>query len=473
MRSKWHASYEMVRYTPYSFFNFDRNSGTIWLKNQKDRSIMCINDFTLTENEMERMTGELFDNRYQINAQAGFEVASIQLIYMTGEKVEVQSKENGMKVLHRGIEDLKNVIRNPFFRLDMEYKNPKDDAYYQRRLMGPHPFEKYMIKFTPVTYLLICINLIVFLFNYIAINFYDSYILTNGLALSHFDVMAGDVYRLLTSSFLHMTIDHFIFNIFALYILGKFMESLYGKLLLLTAYLAAGILSSMFSMMFMTEGVSLGASGAVYGLLGIIIVHLLINRRINLKLVLQIAVIFIVISVLSGLFANINHYAHIGGLIFGALLGVLYNPRKFGTKWILGAGVTFVILTGISYFIMSSQESRQPFDEMALEHIDDGEYEEALSVLNEALRSENDTSMTYYGLGLLSEISGNQEQADKFHSRSYDMDPENELVAKQRLIELRKERNYEAMGGILDNFDTSNIEDEGLKLLAEEYYNGE
>src|SRR5699024_7330313 len=127
--------------------------------------------------------------------------------------------------------------------------------------------------------------LIVFLFNYIAINFYDSYTLTNGLALSHFEVMSGDAYRLLSSTFLHITIDHFIFNIFALYILGKFIETLYGKLLLLTAFLTTGILSSMFSLMFITEEVSLGASGAVYGLLAIIIVHLLANRRINLKLV--------------------------------------------------------------------------------------------------------------------------------------------------------------------------------------------
>ena len=473
MRSKWHTSYEMVRYTPYSFFNYDRNSGTIWLKNPKNRSVICINDFTPAEDEMTRMTDELFDIRDQIANQAGFEIATIQLIYLSDEKINIKTKNNGLIVQHRGVHDLKNVIRNPFFRLDMEYKNPKDDAYYQRRLMGPHPFEKYMIKFTPVTYLLICINLIVFLFNYIAINFYDSYTLTNGLALSHFEVMSGDAYRLLSSTFLHITIDHFIFNIFALYILGKFIETLYGKLLLLTAFLTTGILSSMFSLMFITEEVSLGASGAVYGLLAIIIVHLLANRRINLKLVGQIAVIFIIISVLSGLFANINHYAHIGGLIFGVLLGLLFNPRTFGTKWLLGAGMMIVILTGVSYYLMSSQESRQPFDEMALEHIDDGEYEEALNVLNEALRSGNDTSMTYYGLGLLSEIAGNQEQSDEFHSKSYNMDPENELVAKHRLIELRKERNYEGMGRILDNFDTPDIEDDGLKLLAEEYYNGE
>ncbi|WP_411844314.1 rhomboid family intramembrane serine protease [Salinicoccus sp. HZC-1] len=471
MRSKWHTAYELVRYTGYSFFNYDRNNGTIWLKNPKESSIMCLNDFYLTEEEMNHTSDSLFDSRDMISKHAGFNVNTIHCIHMAESIVRKKRKENGLKIVHRGIADMKQIIRNPFFKMDMEYKKARDDGYYQRRLMGPHPFEKYMIKFTPMTYLLISINLVIFLFNFVAVRFFDSYILTNGLALSHFNVVAGDYYRLLTSSFLHVTIDHFLFNIFALYILGKFTESLYGKFHLLIAYCLTGILSSLFSMMFVIEGISLGASGAVYGLLGIIIVHLLIHGRINAKLLIQIAVIFIVVSVFSQLFANINHFAHIGGLLSGVLLGIIYNPRRFNSKWFFGAFAALIVLSVISYFVMISKDSSQPFDDMALEHIEKGEYEEALNIVNEALRSGNDTATTYHALGILSAHAGDYEQAEKYHDKSYQINPENEQAAKYQLIQLRKQREYDEMGEVLSHLDTQNIKDEGLKLLVKEHSN--
>ncbi|AKG74005.1 rhomboid family intramembrane serine protease [Salinicoccus halodurans] len=469
MRSKWHTAYELARYTGYSFFNYDRDNGTIWLKNPKENSIMCLNDFDLTEEEMDHTSDTLADRRRALSQHAGFNINTIHCIHMTEGTVRRKVKADGLKIVHRGIADMKQVIRNPFFRLDMEYKNAKDDGYYQRRLMGQHPFEKYMIKFTPMTYLLISINLIIFLFNFIAVRFFDSYLLTNGMALSHFNVVSGDFYRLLTSSFLHVTVDHFLFNIFALYILGKFTESLYGKFHLFIAYCLTGILSSLFSLMFVIEGISLGASGAVYGLLGIIIVHLLVHGRINAKLLIQIASIFIVISIFSQLFANINHYAHIGGLLFGVLLGIIYNPRSFSSKWFFGAFALTIILAVTSYFVMQSKDSSQPFDDMAIEHIEVGEYEDALKIVNEALRSGNGTATTYYALGLLAGHAGEREQAEKYHEKSYQLDPSNEYAAKYRLIQLRKQRDYEEMEVVFDHLNTKNIEDEGLKLLTEEY----
>lgn len=468
MRSKWHTAYELVRYTGYSFLDYDGANGTIWLKNPKDRSVMFLNDL-LTEEEMDHTTDSLFESADTISNQAGFDVGTIYCIHMAEGGTHRKRKSDGLKIIHRSVSDMGKLIRNPFFRLDMKYKKAKDDDYYQRRLMGQHPFEKYMIKFTPMTYLLISINLIIFLFNFAAVRFSDSYLLTNALALSHFNVVSGEFYRLLTSSFLHVTIDHFLFNIFALYILGKFTESLYGKFHLLIAYCLTGMLSSLFSLMFVIEGISLGASGAVYGLLGIIIVHLLVHGRINLKLIIQIALIFVLISVFAQLFANINHFAHIGGLVSGVLLGVVFNPKRFGSKWFFGSFAMLIILAVISYFVMTSKDSSQPFDDMAMEHIEKGEYEEALKIANEALRSGDGTATTYHALGVLSEHAGERERAESYHEKSYELDPSNEYAAEYRLIQLRKQRDYEGMEDVFSQLDTKNIKDEGLKLLAEEY----
>src|SRR5699024_4507897 len=86
------------------------------------------------------------------------------------------------------------------------------------------------------------------------------------------------------------------------------------------------------SLTFITDSLSLGASGAVYGLLGVLVIFMLINRKINTKLIVQIALIFIVISVISSLFSNVNHYAHVGGLIYGLMLGVLFQAKRIDWK---------------------------------------------------------------------------------------------------------------------------------------------
>lgn len=467
MFSLWHIAYEVSRYTDYAFYQYDQGRDVIWMRNSKKHALMCLNGRDLEGEGQDDELQYLSDMHYRLSQK--MDISLIESFYFTGTPHTIKQKVDGGKIVLKGIRSAEALVKNPFYRIDLSHKKPKAPGYYQKRLMSSHPFEKFMHQFSPMTYLLICINLIVFLFNLSAIQFADSYRFTQMLALNHYNVIEGDFYRLLSSSFLHSTVDHFMFNIFALYILGKFTESIFGSWRLLIAYVVTGITSSLFSIMFITEGISLGASGAIYGLLAILIVHLLVHGRISTKLLFQIVVIFIVVSVLTQFISNVNHYAHIGGLIFGALIGVLYHPRKFKWRWHAAALAAFILLIVLSWSIAQRHTSSQPLNTMAMEYIEAGEYEEALGILNEMIHTGNDTAKTYHALGLIAEYAGDMEQANQFHEQSYTMNPNDEWVMRHRLMQLRKERNYDEMNQVLSGIDVAEVEDPQLKAIVESY----
>lgn len=469
MISKWQAAYEIIRFTNYTFFNYDNASGVIWLKDDQANKILTVTDQYLTDDALERVSDNIFESKEHISSLVGFKITSVKNIYLTDEKFSVKHKLNGLKISHKGIEDLSSILANPFYKLEVNNKKSKKDKYYVRRLMGGHPLEVFMMKFTPMTSFLITLNLIVFIIALFKVHISDDIMFVNRLAVSHSEIVNGEYYRLLTSAFLHVGIEHFLLNMVALYILGKVVETLYGSYRMFIAYLATGILSSLFSLMFLTEGMSLGASGAIYGLLGIAIVHLLVYKKVNSKLLIQIGFIFVLISLLTSIFTNVNHFAHLGGMIFGLLLGVLYNPAGFKKRWYLAAFISVIILAILSYIIMYEEDPIREYDEQAIESIERGDYNEALSYVNWTLQEEQETALTYHALALLYEQSGDEERAQEYHDMSYEMNSTNEYIVKAQLIQLRKERDYEEMESLIDKLDTGSLQDEELQLLVEEF----
>ena len=467
MRNKWQAAYEVAKYTNYDFFHHDTNPEIIWLKDQKKKTLLCLVDVDLTDTELEEVTDSIFNAQDHLNQLAGFKIKAINVYHLTEKKFTRKFKSKTLRVNHRAINNLEKIISNPFYKIDIKYKKSKDDSYYQRRLASRHPFEKYMIKFTPMTLLLVTLNTLVFLINLVFTHLFNSTELTHLLAVSHYEVTSGEYYRLLSSSFLHVGMSHFLMNIFALFILGKFVEGLYTSWHLLITYIVSGVIASMFSLGFITEGISLGASGAVYGLLGLIIVHLLVNRKIKVKLIIQVLVIFVVVSALTMLTANINHFAHAAGLIIGALIGVIYNFKKTGFKYSIGALILIILFTLYSHYAMNQQTSIHPMDDEALSYYEQGDYERALEVVNNSFNKEVDTPLTYYILGALYIESGDEEKGHNLIDQSYEMDPSNELAAKDKIIAYRKAQDYERMKEAIDQLDKP-IQDEGLKILAEE-----
>lgn len=138
----------------------------------------------------------------------------------------------------------------------------------------------------------------------------------------------GQIWRLLTSLFLHFGPLHLAFNCIALLYLGQVLLPLTGQRLFLLAYLMTGVSSSYTSFLFNKDVVSAGASGAIFGLFGFFVALLFSNllpRPVRTKWLQTIAFI-VAINLGLGLFLPVDNAAHIGGLVSGLVLGLILLP---------------------------------------------------------------------------------------------------------------------------------------------------
>ncbi len=468
MSQVWKTAYEVIRFTNFSFFNHDDYNNIIWLKDEGSHTMMLICEGAFSEERRELLTNNVMDRHMEFSKIAGFTIKNFKVYYESPKPFKEKFRDDGIKITHKGLTNFSSLINHPFYRLEMQQKTKKTERYYAKKVMSAHPLESHLNKYTPMTYLLVAINAVLFVINAFYIHILGSASLVNRLAVSHQAVLNGDYYRLLTSTFLHSGMEHFLFNITALFVLGKFVESLYGKWRLLLTYAVTGTLASMFSLMFLTDAVSLGASGAIYGLLGVIVVHLLLNKNLSYKLLVQVAMIFIVIAVLSSLFSNVNHYAHIGGLIFGVLIGIIYNPYRLQRKWYVGAIAAFILMTAVTLFVLirDADAGERALDRAALDAIAEGDYEEALGMVNQSFAADAETGVTYFALASLYEHAGEESKAGEYYELSYQLDPENDVIVKHRLMELRKNRQFDDMRAIVSQLD--DVSDPELQLIIEE-----
>jgi membrane associated rhomboid family serine protease len=152
-------------------------------------------------------------------------------------------------------------------------------------------------------------------------------------------------WRLVSSAFLHdnTSVYHVLFNSIAMLFIGRLVEQLYGRLVLLGTFLITAIAGGLFwvgishlpfQLPAIAPSISIGASGGIAGLVGLL---LMVGRVQGKKIPVGIshtvrnyAVTVIVLNVaLTFLFSSsedINNYAHIGGLLCGALLGLFLPP---------------------------------------------------------------------------------------------------------------------------------------------------
>lgn len=155
-------------------------------------------------------------------------------------------------------------------------------------------------------------------------------------------VVDGGYWRLLTSAFLHAGFLHIIFNVYALYLFGPFVERALGTWRYLAAYVTSAVVASVFVYWLSAPGSwTVGASGAVFGLFGMALV-LLLKAKEDVRGLLVLLGINAVISVLG---ARISWEGHLGGFVAGCVLGVVlaYAPRPRRTLVQVAA---FVVVWG-------------------------------------------------------------------------------------------------------------------------------
>ena len=145
-----------------------------------------------------------------------------------------------------------------------------------------------------------------------------------GALVSH-----GQVWRLLTCAFLHGGIIHIFCNMYALYALGPQVEILFGRVKYIIIYLLSAIGGSLLSYKFSPSSLSIGASGAIFGLFGAMVVFVLKYKDRIPKKVLNNLFGVIILNLLIGFnLQGIDNFAHIGGLLVGALVAFLFLMQK-------------------------------------------------------------------------------------------------------------------------------------------------
>lgn len=139
-------------------------------------------------------------------------------------------------------------------------------------------------------------------------------------------VLQGEWWRLLTCCFVHIGLLHILFNMWALYNIGFFLESMIGTWRFTFAYLIAGLAGSLNSIIWHPATTSAGASGAIFGMFGLFLALLTTNllEKGFRSSMLQSVLLMILINLIIGTTAHIDNAGHIGGLIAGMVSGYLY-----------------------------------------------------------------------------------------------------------------------------------------------------
>jgi len=141
-------------------------------------------------------------------------------------------------------------------------------------------------------------------------------------------ILLGQYWRLFTPMFLHGSILHILFNMYALYIFGPGLERHYGHWRFLLLYVISGYAGNVMSFIFSVNP-SLGSSTAIFGLLGAEGVLLYRNRGVfggNAQRALGNIILIAVINLFIGLSPGIDNWGHIGGLMGGALFAWFGGP---------------------------------------------------------------------------------------------------------------------------------------------------
>ena len=181
-----------------------------------------------------------------------------------------------------------------------------------------------------VTYTLIGVTAVVFLLQMLSVSqFGGDFPASYGAKINEL-IQAGQLWRLITPMFLHSTsfYAHILFNMYALYSLGRGLEAEYGHLRFFALYMLGGFAGNVASFI-MTPNPSYGASTAIFGLLGAEAVLVYQNRKFlrNPQSVLLNILGIAAINFFLG-FSNpgIDNWGHLGGLIGGTLFAWFAGP---------------------------------------------------------------------------------------------------------------------------------------------------
>lgn len=249
----------------------------------------------------------------------------------------------------------------------MSYQNPDPQQSIPRepvrlKLAGTRPI---------VTYVLMGITVLVFGLQSMSSGWlgYDLPLLLG--AKFNAAIAKGEIWRLFTAAFLHGSVLHLFFNMYALYVIGRRLERFYGHLNFLLLYFVSAFAGNVLSFVLSPNPQipSLGASTAIFGLFAAEGIFIIQNRKLfgsnqTRQMISNLAIVLLINLAYGFTATNIDNMGHIGGLLGGiffawqggpklvlrgepALLEIV-NIRKMSQSW-LAALIVMIGFTIIAF----------------------------------------------------------------------------------------------------------------------------
>ena len=176
----------------------------------------------------------------------------------------------------------------------------------------------------------------------------------------------SEPWRFLTSAFAHGSLMHIAFNMYALWVMGTYLEPMLGRARFVAIYLLSAVGGSVMYLLLasptsiadalagnygMWRTPAVGASGAVFGLFG---AFLVLQRRLG-RSAAGMYVIIGINAVIGFVLPGIAWQAHLGGFLTGAAAAaaIAYTGRNRGTieappnrsvHWLSMGGILVVLV---------------------------------------------------------------------------------------------------------------------------------
>jgi len=211
--------------------------------------------------------------------------------------------------------------------------------------------EASLLSSAPATFVLIALNAAAFLVE-IATG-------SGGLAISGSSVVRefglfgplvaeSEWYRLLTGGFLHASLIHIGFNMFALFFLGRILEPSIGTPRFLAVYFSSLLGGAFGALLLDPNALTIGASGAIFGIFGATFV---IARGRGFDAVASsIGIVLLINLALSFGAANISLGGHLGGLAAGLICGGAVIAGDRGSLGERHVAAELAVMVGVALF---------------------------------------------------------------------------------------------------------------------------
>ncbi len=167
----------------------------------------------------------------------------------------------------------------------------------------------------------------------------------------------GRWWTLVSANYLHGSLLHIVFNMFAVKYLGMITGHLYGRKRMFIIYTISGIISS-FASYIMGVKFSIGASGCICGLVGAALYYGKSRGAMFKDVVFRQVRGWLIGLFIIGFMPNINNWGHLGGIIAGIITGFLLEyqeKRKDGLSDRILYGISLILtLFALAWAIISA-----------------------------------------------------------------------------------------------------------------------